>query len=261
MPADLPSTRAVATASVLLFGGIFLLFVFVEQPGLGIGHLYYIAIALAALAGGVRVGSGAGLLAAGLFAAGGLINPSVQSTHVLTEGTLLRAGTYVAMGALVGWFALRHRQLVAELRVLADRDALTGLPNTRAFELAISRRLEHGQPFLLVLAAFETAVDIAAGAGDELRAAADKLAAAAGPTDEVSRIAANEFALLTDHRTGAPAELAAQLEFVFAAHIPGTSVGWSLYPRDGENALALYRAANERLYARRILHGYDRLGV
>ena len=94
-----------------------------------------------------------------------------------------------------------------------------------------------------------------------MRAAADKLAAVAGPTDEVSRIAANEFALLTDHRTGAPAELASQLEVVFAAHIPGTSVGWSLYPRDGENALALYRAANERLYARRILHGYDRIVV
>lgn len=238
-----------------------MLFVFAERPGLGFGHLYYIAIALAALAGGVRTGAGAGLLAAGLYAAGVLINPLVQSASVLKEGTLLRAVTYVAMGALVGWFASRHRQLVAELRVLADRDALTGLPNTRAFELAISHRLEHGRPFLLVLAAFEPTFHGEAGMGDELREVADRLLAVADPADEVARIAANEFALLTDHQTTTPAELASRLELVLSETIPGTSVGWSLYPRDGENALALYRAANERLYARRILHGYERLGA
>ena len=238
-----------------------MLFVFAERPGLGFGHLYYIAIALAALAGGASIGAGAGLLAAGLYAAGVLLNPVVHASVVLREGTLLRAVTYVAIGALVGWFGSRHRQLVAELRVLADRDALTGLPNTRAFELAISRRLDHGQPFLLVLAAFEPVFDLEPSGGDDLREVADKLLAAADPTDEVSRIAANEFALLTDQRTGTPADLASQLEAVLTATIPGTSVGWSLYPRDGDNALALYRAANERLYARRILHGYDRLGA
>ena len=29
--------------------------------------------------------------------------------------------------------------------------------------------------------------------------------------------------------------------------------GWSAFPREGENALTLYRAADERLYARRVL--------
>jgi GGDEF domain-containing protein len=255
MPADLPSARAVATASALAFGGIFVLFIFAERPALGIGHLYYIAIALAALAGGVGVGSAAGLLAALLYALGVLINPFIPNDSVFKEGTLLRAATYVVMGAIVGWFASRHRRLVEELQVLANRDALTGLPNTRAFELAISRRLEHELPFLLVLAAF----DIEAGAGDELREVADRLLVAADPTDEVSRVAANEFALLTDHPTEAPSELASRLELVLAGTISGASVGWSAYPRDGENALALYRAANERLYARRIFRSYEQL--
>src|SRR5438874_8353383 len=34
--------------------------------------------------------------------------PSVPAANVLTEGTLLRAATYVAIGGLVGWFASCH---------------------------------------------------------------------------------------------------------------------------------------------------------
>ncbi len=29
--------------------------------------------------------------------------------------------------------------------------------------------------------------------------------------------------------------------------------GWAVYPADGENALSLYRAADERLYARKLV--------
>ena len=31
--------------------------------------------------------------------------------------------------------------------------------------------------------------------------------------------------------------------------------GWSSFPQDGENALSLYRAADERLYARKLVRG------
>jgi hypothetical protein len=30
--------------------------------------------------------------------------------------------------------------------------------------------------------------------------------------------------------------------------------GWAASPQDGSNALSLYRAADERLYARRVIH-------
>ena len=36
------------------------------------------------------------------------------------------------------------------------------------------------------------------------------------------------------------------------------TVGWAVYPHEGENALALYRAANERLYARKVMRSYLR---
>ena len=31
--------------------------------------------------------------------------------------------------------------------------------------------------------------------------------------------------------------------------------GWAVFPGDGENALSLYRAADERLYARKLVRG------
>jgi hypothetical protein len=31
--------------------------------------------------------------------------------------------------------------------------------------------------------------------------------------------------------------------------------GWAVFPQDGENALSLYRAADERLYARKLVRG------
>ena len=39
--------------------------------------------------------------------------------------------------------------LVRELQILADRDGLTGLPSTRSFEIAITRRFESERPFAL----------------------------------------------------------------------------------------------------------------
>ena len=33
----------------------------------------------------------------------------------------------------------------------------------------------------------------------------------------------------------------------------GITFGWSVYPQEGLNALSLYRAADERLYARKMI--------
>jgi hypothetical protein len=58
--------------------------------------------------------------------------PRIASSDVLTPSTVFRGVTYTATGALIGWFAQDNRTLVEQLRVLAERDFLTGLPNTRA---------------------------------------------------------------------------------------------------------------------------------
>jgi hypothetical protein len=36
------------------------------------------------------------------------------------------------------------------------------------------------------------------------------------------------------------------------------TLGWSVHPHEGDNALALYRAASERLYARKVMRSYLR---
>jgi predicted signal transduction protein with EAL and GGDEF domain len=145
MPAA-PSVRELMLASsAASFAVVFFAFVLYEQPGLGIGHFFYLPIALAAMATGPRLGASAGVAAAGFYAAGMLVNSDIPSTDVLTGSTLIRLVTFVSIGALIGLFASRNRAMVDELRILAERDVLTGLPNTRAFEAAITRWLEIGR--------------------------------------------------------------------------------------------------------------------
>ena len=232
---------------------VFALFHVYERTGLGLGHFYYVAIALAALAGGTWFGVAGGALAAALYMIGVVANPHIPTASVPTQGTLVRAATYITIGGLIGWFATRHRQMVTELRILADRDTLTGLPNTRAFEAAVDRRLKEGRPFLLLVAEL-TGVDHGSAPADELlRGAASHLLLRLEPTDEIARIGTREFAVIVAGGSEPPRRTAGKLEALLAqAGAPGT-IGWASYPRDAENALSLYRAANERLYARKIV--------
>ena len=250
--------------AALCFALTFGAFLVYERPGLGLGHFYYVAIALAAMAVGPRLGIAAGLLATVLYAVGVLINPHIQSSEVLREGTLTRAFTYVTIGGLIGWFASRNRAMLDELRVLAERDILTGLPNTRAFEAAITRRLAAGRPFGLLLADMDALKDFnrdegfAAG-NDALRRLADQLMKSLGPDDDVARVGSDEFAVLAfvEGSDGA-ARHAARLERMLADDRTKATIGWAAFPHEGDNALALYRAASERLYARKVMRSYLR---
>ena len=62
--------------------------------------------------------------------------------------------------------------LVEELKVLAKRDVLTGLPNTRGFEDAINRRLGEAKPFLLLIADVVTVNEASEDAKERLQALA-----------------------------------------------------------------------------------------
>src|SRR5688572_20667025 len=134
-----------------MFVLVFVALVLFERPGLGIGHFFYVAIALVALALGPRWGAGAGVLATAFFGVAVVLNHAVPTQELLTIASPIRLVTYVAIGALIGAFAERYRTAVAELQVLAERDWVTGLPNTRAFEQAVDRRLASGRPFALLL--------------------------------------------------------------------------------------------------------------
>jgi GGDEF domain-containing protein len=239
---------ACACGSAVAIYGAFLLY---ERPGLGIGHFYYVSILLAALATGPFLGAAAGATATLLYATGVLLNPAIASSEVLSASTTIRFVTYVAVGAVTGYFAKSSRQATAELRVLADRDAVTGLPNTRAFERAIGKRLETQLPFVLLVAGVESQT---ATAEASLNSVAERLILALEPEDEVARIGHHEFAVLSPlNRPDGARRLAAHLQRALASSPVEVTFGWATFPQDGDNALSLYRAADERLYARRVI--------
>ena len=160
----------------------------------------------------------------------------------------------MTVGIVTGYFAKRNRTLLAELRLLADRDALTGLPNTRVFERAIGERLGHEQPFGLIVGCVD---ELASGidADDVLRQVASRMLHSLPPGDEVARIGDDSFAVLTyAGSAGDAGKTATHLQALLAADGFAVTFGWAAYPQDGSNALSLYRAADERLYARRIIH-------
>jgi diguanylate cyclase (GGDEF)-like protein len=263
MPAAFPR-RVVLGGAAVLAAAVFIVFVLYERPELGLGHFFYLSIALVAMAGGPRQGAAAGVGATCLYVTAVLLNPDVPSGEILTVGTLTRLATYVTIGALIGWFADRNRHMVAELQVLAERDVLTGLPNTRAFEAAITRRLHDAIPFALLLADMDSLQqfnrDEGFAAGNEaLRRLGEKLASSLGPDDDVARVGSDEFAvLIAINSAGDASRRASVLEQVLASGRARATVGWAVHSRDGDNALALYRAASERLYARKVMRSYVR---
>ncbi len=253
MSAAFAYRRAILAASIATYIATFVAFVLLEVPGLGIAHFFYFAIALLALATGPRIGALGGGAATALYAIGVIVNPSIPPRDVLTGSTAIRLVTYTGIGLVIGFFARDNRALVERLQILADRDVLTGLPNTRAFEAAITRRFERREAFALLL----VEVDISEGDGnDALRRLADALGSALAPADELARIGGDEFAVLTAaHATEEAARLCVRLESLFAASGLRATFGWAVYPQEGDNALALYRAADERLYARKLIRG------
>jgi diguanylate cyclase (GGDEF)-like protein len=253
--------RVLTLAAACAYAGVFAADAIWERPGLGIGHFFYIAIALLALSAGPLVGALGGALAAGLYSIAILIDPKVAPSEVLTLAMCIRAVTFISIGALIGWHAARNRRLVTELEILAQRDVLTGLPNTRAFEAAINRHLEAKTPFALLLGDMDGLIDVnrergRAHANDLLREIAGNLSRSLEPGDEIARVGGDEFAVLTRTSTSDQAsQLAGRLERVAQDQGGAITFGWSSFPQDGENALSLYRAADERLYARKLVRG------
>jgi diguanylate cyclase (GGDEF)-like protein len=257
----------VVASSLAAFAIIFAALILFEVPGLGIPHFFYLPVAALAMTGGVRRGIWAGILASILFTAGVALNPAVPTaTQILSLTTPIRVLTYTSIGALIGWFAAHDRELVTSLQLLAERDFLTGLPNTRAFEAAIARRLVQGRPFSLLLGDMDGLKQINdikghAEGNDALRRLAEMLGSVLRPNDEVARVGGDEFAVITSLAGGEEAAAAAaRLEATLENQGVRITFGWALFPGEGENALSLYRAADERLYARKLVRGGDRLG-
>jgi GGDEF domain-containing protein len=260
MPAAASQRRTLLVAAAIAYTAVFGAFVLIPAD-VGLGHLFYLPVALVALATSPLWGAAAGALAAALYCLAVVAHAGVPSADLLTTNTLVRLITYSATGVAIGLFAAQNRRLVQELRVLAERDGVTGLPNTRAFQAAIERRLAGGQPFALLIGDL-TPVDRgragdpdgSVAASDALRRIGDILGRTLGAGDDLARVGDRAFAVLASLGAGSDAaRLAALLERTLAGQGLPTRFGWAVYPHEGDNALALYRAADERLYARKLV--------
>lgn len=247
--------------AVGLYALVTVAFIEFESPGLGIGHFFYFPIALVAFASGPWLGGLAGVFAAFLYNVGIVINPALPSTLEF-EQTVIRLIIFVALGVLIGVFVRQNRSLVRALSQLADRDLITGLPNTRVFQAAIEARLAAAGTFGLLVGDIDElrAVnkDGRERGDDALRRLADRLIAAKRDGDEVARVGGDEFAVLADLERADARSLAISMENHLRLAGDAVTFGWATYPQDGTNALALYRAADERLYARKVARGLRR---
>ena len=259
MSAATSHRRLVIGGSVASYGVVFGAFLLWERPGLGIGHFYYLATALLALAAGPWLGAVGGVIATALFSLGTLLNPYIPSAELFTAPTLIRLVTFAAIGALVGAFSRSNRVLVERLQVAAERDFVTNLLNARAFEAALERRLASRRPFALALGDMDGLKRInderghAAG-NAALRELADALVESARRGDVVARVGGDEFALLASVADEDDARgRVRRIEEELAAQQVRMSFGSAVYPADGASALTLFRIAEARLYDRKLL--------
>jgi diguanylate cyclase len=183
---------------------------------------------------------------------------------VLTAATIIRLFTYSSCGVLIGWFANQHRRHLEQLRELAERDFLTNLLNARAFDEALARRCLSGRPFLLLLGDMDELKLIndthghAAG-NTELRRVADALTGAIRRGDELARVGGDEFAILTEARVTEAAELCAGLRQALAGQELRMTFGWAAEPDDGHGPVELFRKADDRLYAAKMIQRNHRV--
>lgn len=240
--------------AVIGYAAVFAVFVVVERPGLGIGHFFYLPVCLIALSTDALGGIAAGLLAAGLYCLAVVADPRIPSRDALTTATGIRAATFALVGAVIGVYASRNRLLVAKLREFAGQDFVTGVANVRAFDEALRDRIERAAAFSLVLLDVDRLRRVnevhGHGAGDAaLRTVASTVSALVADGDFVARVGGDEFAVLTADAAG----LAARANALLARDGLTVTAATVSYPRDAETADDLFKKADDRLFAAKLV--------
>lgn len=247
------SRRLLVVAAGASFMLLFVALVLFERPGLGLGRFFFLSVVLLALAANAWIGALGGVLATALYVLAVLVSPRIPQSDIITFTTLVRFVSFVAVGALIGYFAKEHRELVRRLKALAERDELTGLPRGRAFEAEMTRRLTNARPFSLLIGAIGPLVD-PGEESDALLRVSRLITTCLDPRDALVRVGQDEFGVLTSLSSGEEAgRLAATLESVLDQEGLDVTFGWAVVPQDGSNALSLCQAADERRYARTLI--------
>jgi len=201
--------------------------------------------------------------------------PLLYDTSAIDEAFLPRyialvVGFLSATWVLVG---VRNRLLAAELRQrdIAYRDPLTGVANRRQFDATLQRELAHriqptgrpatdGTPLGLLLLDLDDLKGVNDNHGHPvgdavLRQVAERAQSILRSTDTLARIGGDEFAVIAPGAHGEGARLMAEaIRSAIGTHYsdsgtptPSASVGWAVFPEDGEDVESLIRAADERM--------------
>jgi len=170
--------------------------------------------------------------------------------------------------------SLKRRLVGAEARQrdFANRDPLTGVGNRRVFDVTLNRELEarllpqggrrqaDDSPLALLLLDLDDFKGINDQHGHQvgdavLCEAANRAAAILRSTDTLTRIGGDEFAVIAPGAHGEGAQRMAEAirtavglrESDAPGPIPSASVGWAVFPDDGDDYETLMRVADERM--------------
>ena len=208
------------------------------------------------------------VLAAGapLLYDGSAIENAFLPRYLALAGTFL-AATWVMLG-------LKSRLVGAEARQreIARRDPLTGVGNRRDFDQTLRAELERRRGrrdaeldplaiFVIDLDDFKSVNDgHGHGVGDSvLREAATRIRAVLRSDDRLARIGGDEFAVIAPGANESGARVLAEgIQVALAADAaesgmpaPRASVGWSVFPLDGDDYESLLQAADGRMMRRK----------
>lgn len=164
--------------------------------------------------------------------------------------------------------ATLRRESQDELRYLVNHDPLTGLPNRRLFldrlNQAIRRARRSGRKlaiYFMDLDHFKAVNDnYGHQAGDVLlKEVADRLLDVVRESDTVARFAGDEFTLIAEDIDDDEQVVKIADKILESFHVPfqidghtvhsGASIGIAIYPEEGEDALALVKAADVAMYS------------
>jgi diguanylate cyclase (GGDEF)-like protein len=198
-----------------------------------------------------------------------LYDPDAIDNAFLPRYLALAAGFLAVTAVLV---RLKARLVAAEAyqRDIANRDPLTGVGNRRAFDANLRRELaERSQggrrdadkePLALLLLDLDDFKAINDDYGHQtgdavLREVARRALAILRSTDTLARIGGDEFAVIAPGSHGEGAQrMAEAIRSAVAlggsgsvAPTPKASIGWAVFPEDGEDFETLMRCADERL--------------
>ena len=185
----------------------------------------------------------------------------------LTLAVAFLAATWVMVG-------LKRRLVEAEVRQrdFANRDALTGVGNRREFDATLhaelaarsaprgGRREADESPLAVLILDLDNFKGINDRYGHQvgdavLRDAAARTQSMLRSTDTLARIGGDEFAVIAPGAQGESAvRIAESIRTAVSAHdpavpgpAPSASIGWAVFPEDGEDFETLMHRADQRM--------------